>query len=578
MTVSNCPRCAEPIRLPVDPEFSGSLIDDAQGECPWCGESFPMSELVRKLPPMLVVRSADGQAITPALAGAAVGLAGIGTGTAAGIVGNASAAVGGELMDDDDLSNLTVVDEPGLNETINDDDLGVVDADETVSDFGSEADASFSPDDDLDYNQDIESDEHADDGYDDVPVVDEQPIEYQLDSANEHSISADWDADQDSQPMRVSPTRRKKKGAPWKTAVGVIAGGALALPIADGLLTLAGRESILGIWPSKSTTVSSNNVRVSPPMELSDDNDPTNSQPEPAGRSLDMPSTQSSSLQDASSAISDLMNAAEATTTESETSFPDPAAEPAVADYGNVEEPETPSEDSLAMPAMETPSFDVPVTEEPVAAEPIAEEPTAETGFTAQPSIDTPEIDVSATDAFSMPPADSVADAPAATEALSAFAPPAEPIEETADSPELTSALDEANRTLDAVLAMDDSDPLRTKAMAVAYREISKVGVLADANSDSAKDLLTRVKQSPLLSKYENASTKWFSYPNRGTEGILVIGKTESTASGQGIRVGDELVLVSQGELPSSDRVIALGKISGDAANTTVEVTVAESL
>ncbi|MGB7323285.1 MAG: hypothetical protein WBD31_00330, partial [Rubripirellula sp.] len=462
MTVSNCPRCAEPIRLPVDPEFSGSLIDDAQGECPWCGDSFPMSELVGKLPPMLVVRSADGQPITPAVAaagtglsdaglagtglsGAAAGLAGVGA--AAGAMGVASSAIGGDLMDDDDLGNLTVGDEAGLNETtsetIVEDDLAS--SDETVSDLGSEEVASFSLDDDLDDDHGVGADNSDGDNQydDDVPVVDDQPIEYQLDSIDDHSISADWDADQDSQPMRVSPTRRKKKGAPWKTAVGVIAGGALALPIADGLLTLAGRESILGIWPSKSTSVANNNVRVSPPMDMSDDSNTTGGQTEPAGRALDMPSTEPSSLQDASSAISDLMNEAEAATADAAASLAD-AVEPAVADYGNVDDLAIPSEDSLAMPAMEMPTVDVPVVSEPVVAEPIAEEPIADAGLAGQPSVDVPEVaapeavspEAAApdSDAFAMPAADPV---PEAFDTPTEFEVPAEPM---ADSPELVSA------------------------------------------------------------------------------------------------------------------------------------------
>jgi len=55
MNISNCPRCDEPFRVPV-----GDLSPDAYAQCPWCSETFPLSEVLNRLPPVLTLLSADG--------------------------------------------------------------------------------------------------------------------------------------------------------------------------------------------------------------------------------------------------------------------------------------------------------------------------------------------------------------------------------------------------------------------------------------------------------------------------------------------------------------------------------------
>ncbi len=41
MIVSNCPRCCEPLRVPT-----GELPDNAYAQCPWCRETFPLSDVL----------------------------------------------------------------------------------------------------------------------------------------------------------------------------------------------------------------------------------------------------------------------------------------------------------------------------------------------------------------------------------------------------------------------------------------------------------------------------------------------------------------------------------------------------
>ncbi len=61
MNVSNCPRCADQIRVP-----SGNLSPDSYAQCPWCGETFPLSEVLDRLPPVLTLLTADGMPVEAA--------------------------------------------------------------------------------------------------------------------------------------------------------------------------------------------------------------------------------------------------------------------------------------------------------------------------------------------------------------------------------------------------------------------------------------------------------------------------------------------------------------------------------
>ena len=58
MNISNCPRCNDTFRVP-----QGHLSPDAYAQCPWCAETFPLSEVFDRLPPLLTILSADGTPI-----------------------------------------------------------------------------------------------------------------------------------------------------------------------------------------------------------------------------------------------------------------------------------------------------------------------------------------------------------------------------------------------------------------------------------------------------------------------------------------------------------------------------------
>ena len=66
----------------------GMMPDDAYAMCPWCHETFPLKEVLDRLPPQLKILTADGEPVVvmePVGSGAAVAdLSAVGTNTAAG--------------------------------------------------------------------------------------------------------------------------------------------------------------------------------------------------------------------------------------------------------------------------------------------------------------------------------------------------------------------------------------------------------------------------------------------------------------------------------------------------------------
>ena len=58
MITSNCPRCQEGFRVPI-----GTMPDGAYAMCPWCHETFPLAEVLDRLPPQLQILTADGEPI-----------------------------------------------------------------------------------------------------------------------------------------------------------------------------------------------------------------------------------------------------------------------------------------------------------------------------------------------------------------------------------------------------------------------------------------------------------------------------------------------------------------------------------
>ena len=57
MYTSTCPRCHDALRVPAE-----NLPADAQARCPWCGEEFPLADVINRLPPVVQILSVDSVA------------------------------------------------------------------------------------------------------------------------------------------------------------------------------------------------------------------------------------------------------------------------------------------------------------------------------------------------------------------------------------------------------------------------------------------------------------------------------------------------------------------------------------
>ncbi|QDT05933.1 hypothetical protein K227x_43390 [Rubripirellula lacrimiformis] len=606
MTVSNCPRCEEPFRMPLDPA-NAELPDGAFGECPWCHETFLMKELIQSLPPVLAIKSKDGTPIQ-SLVGGAVAV------VASGLPTDSDDEFGPMIVDDDDLGlasgqesnpNETVTNEtwasssPDAMESLEIDEVETYPDASSLNQPGADDPVAFGemPSHDIGSFEAESSETDSDDIH---PEYNLAPVADQWGGSDREEVA----------PMRVStPARRApKKSAPWKTAVGVVVGGALALPIADGILTLAGRESILGIWPSKSSNSATARVRASQPMPMS--NSPANNQMDtaatdeppttaPAGRELAMPDVAGGPTTDESAAqvLGELGMPDPDATAPAVDDAPATAPNPQDSSFAEnpTADPETSFADPKAVEAMANDnSFDMPIGggmgNEPATGqarinpevEPEIRSIPDETAATpAAPSNDETAAAIDPPTSISNDDAGTAADA-STTNALRDAADASAPT----DSPKLAAAIADANQMLDQVIQSQDGDPQELrKSLARGYIMIAEVGSLATPDSAAAKELLARVRQPTLLSTYENASSRWFTHTSRTTDGILIVGRPSADVTGdrsQGgtITVGDGTVITVKGgaNLPDAERVLALGRIVGDGADATVELTVAEPL
>ncbi len=238
MIVSNCPRCGEAFRVPTD-----ELPDDAYAQCPWCRDTFPVTEVLKLLPPVLQVLSVDGKPFVPTRhQAAALGVAGFSDTSASPGFGPAGSSdldaasfnfegpsSAETVVDDDTSESFELGEEPG-NETV---------TAETVTDeTWGEDQGEFASDDDL-----------VDFGVKDP--------------------SSTWERDEHA-PMRVSPARdRKSKGGGIGTAIKVVLGGVLAVPLAGGLLMAMGKTPDWGFWPFNGSGESSRSAVAAPPANMS---------------------------------------------------------------------------------------------------------------------------------------------------------------------------------------------------------------------------------------------------------------------------------------------------------------------
>ncbi len=240
MIVSNCPRCAEVFRIP-----DAEMPDDAYAQCPWCNETFPIVEVLHRLPPVLHIVSADGETLEFSPQRSAM----------AGTAGGGSPGVDqgeyydggiGSLIEDhtDDLGNKTVSEETVA---------------ETWTDIPADRDGSSTADFDI---------EDPNDTWEEAAGV----------VGDAKAIA----------PMKVTPApvlSRKSKGSSLRTMISIVLGGLAAGPVAIAILwvlTLFGVDVDLGFWPLNGHSAVAGTDRVAAaPATLSADRTPS-----ATGRSL----------------------------------------------------------------------------------------------------------------------------------------------------------------------------------------------------------------------------------------------------------------------------------------------------
>ena len=219
MSISTCPRCREEFRVP-----SGAIPANAYAQCPWCHETFPVSEVLESLPPQLQIVSADGTPMAIGSAGSGLELV-----QSSSRQGGESAAgmVVHEARDDAfplETSEQTTVEDQNWQ-----------------PDFGS------------------------------FQTTHEDPY-------------STWDQSDASpiQSMNVSKGngRPKRKSSGLGTAIGIVLGGLASVPIAGGLLMLFGRTPDWGFWPFDGERVS---VRAAAPLP---ENPPRSRTPSSSGTPL----------------------------------------------------------------------------------------------------------------------------------------------------------------------------------------------------------------------------------------------------------------------------------------------------
>lgn len=663
MIVSNCPRCDEVFRVP-----DAEMPDDAYAECPWCKETFPIVEVLHRLPPVLNVISADGQALSfsqqrAVMAGGLAGEAG-----EPSTIDQSEYYDGGigTLGDDepDDLGHKTVSEET-VAETWTD--VRTSEGDSSVADFDVE-----DPHDTLEEGG---------------PAGDVRPVA----------------------PMKVTPApvlHRKSRGSNTRTWISIVLGGLAAGPLAVAILwvlTLFGVDVDLGFWPLNGTSavVSTDRVAAAPvPLTNEEELGPKfparppvggdeASLPTDSGAVGDVAGVETEDPEDAalreiigSSSQQELVDASEGNVVdpghgadpEIETGLGDASGD-SLTEFvmpGDTEPPTADRDSQTAVDASESldsaklasDSSRSPVEDDAVQIGDSGEPPAGRapkrdaTPTITMPPIDTGKKEISPDAAVSdvvdtsqavpssddvpamatpnpaVTPAELAVEAPkpaASTPTNDAVEPAAGRVEtaaglqpkrsdrpakaETAKSEEVAStaklprpqpalktrprskpepkvetepaelvqAAGKARDMLDQLSKIDRSDLTKTKfLLRDTYIAIATVGAVARTDSESVRRLLRNVTSSPDLDVWSQNTTAWLALgTRRPTEGVFLVGKPLSDADGQRIAISDDDVVSltdDSTQLPSTDRVLGLGRIVEAGSGQTIALVAVESL
>ena len=492
-----CPRCGDPVRVP-----SVQIPDDAMLRCKWCSESFSVSELNDRLPPLLQIVSPNGEVLSITQSDGFNELQSLGEVSE---------------MDSFNLKDSPPSDSPNSDNEVSS--LGIsgdalmVSEDTLVEDTWKEENAAP-----LDFGDEVAVDEFS--ATEDIGTIAEEAVtveEWPLQAATDEPSGFK----DDIAPMRVNPRggrAQKNTGSPIMMALKVIGGGLLSVPLAGAILTAIGKPLPidLGFWPflgDASAAVASGGNRAAPlPAAIP--------QPKTRGSEVQRPEAQ---IMQPPPEVTEL---AQQTKENVEEFASNPIPEMDVM-------PEQSLESELeASPADEADSESIP-----------------ESTFAMPELEDSPEPELKIEPELDLQPE------PQESPTLTASLP------ETA-----LAALDRAILQFDAAANEEDAKKQKLFLQQGFIKACEAAGELPSApTADPAvAGLFAKIRDSQAKTLMSTGAWQWIGMKNRETDGILLIGDTAANSNGTIITVGNGKIIEVESELTLPEgRVIGLGQILG---------------
>ncbi len=573
MILSTCPRCSESLRVP-----EAEVPDDAYAHCPWCNETFPASEIISQLPPIVLLLDSQGHPLELHPTTAAV--------ATAGSMG-ANPFAGADF--DDDQTNAET-------ETV------VMDSfREDLPSEAHEADQDFE-------SEDYESEQEG------AEQQSEWDFHQQPEPAGVVDIqvaTADEGVGAGAEPMRVrAKPPSKKQGSTVRTLVGVALGPLLALPLAGAILLALGRAPNLGFWPFDGSYNQSQQRTAAPPMQsnssmsrqaprsqqarnlnsgsslLDDGSVVAKAVAEITGESSS--DFDSSSDPDTPSHITDLNQVPISLPPEDgfATSKPDES----VTDASDQVAESTDSEDILALLNADPPQQREEMPEDLLVPEGTAVYPGDARQVSTPPDAAIASDEASKTKLELKPSSvvvsDSVDPQESAAESAELKPPSISNLElpadlaRTKDSPELLASIQAASSAMTGLQLKRDESKGTPRDLALTYVAIAEVATHdADSRSDALGDFINEISTSPLLEDLSMAGPQWLNYETRPNDGMLLVGEATSDAGETMITlIGKKqtatvpVVLPRGLAMPKSERVIALGLITSSGDRNVVQL------
>ncbi|TWU32863.1 hypothetical protein [Novipirellula artificiosorum] len=624
MITATCPRCTEVYRLP-----SLDLPPDASAQCPWCGEIYPASEILSQLPPMVQLISVDGRPLfldSPLQASPGHKR-----------IDNDSESIVDSVSDEE--ATIGEDGESDLNETWS------FDEEKTVDDLSSFAPDSVDSTDFE--TSDVHADDSASHGSEEPGLETIEADDASFEMENPDETDDQWNmqlADTSlgslgtvaAMKVKTQPSPQRKKHSIWKTVRGPILGFLLAIPLAGLILLPFGRAPNLGFWPfdgsfdrglvSPSRTASPQSKNESSSAERGD-------RPKASGDDESGPGRAMQSVPNSLAKYeNDSAVAAETDTEPAELVLPgaylqsdgDSALDSL--SPGEVAYPSTAADDpprealpasdaapdaevahqglAMTLPEMTLPEMTLPdvtlpdvtlpslgmQTTELEASEDAGlkqeantlREPGAELpqSLPQPPSMatDASEIETPGENGASDEGEEDVVDAPSTPASTSPTPPlPAPP------SP-VDTAVGKANRLLAQLMKSKSTGVPPDRLFADSYAAVAAVAASPNAQSDEkVAKLINNIGRSPLVQDIGDAANQWLDFPERTSDGAVLVGRPESNVEGKVLMINvpngnERKVMVSGMELPAAEKVLAFGKIIDDASGQRVELIAVEPL